>query len=127
MRPDLPGFGFSGSPPRSEFKYTFESLAKVIGDFTEVLGLKQFVIYIFDYGTTGWSATRIGTPRRIAAIISQNGNAYEEGLSEGWNPIQDYWKDPGACESCGPARLTGTGGRKVAIHPRRCRSIARCP
>ncbi len=96
VAPDLPGFGFSGSPPRSEFKYTFESLAKVIGAFTEVLGLKRFVIYIFDYGAPVGLRLALAHPERIAAIISQNGNAYEEGLSEGWNPIQDYWKDPSA-------------------------------
>ena len=96
VAPDLPGFGFSDSPPRSEFKYTFENLAKVTGTFAEKAGLKRFAIYIFDYGAPVGLRLALAHPERIAAIISQNGNAYEEGLSEGWNPIQNYWKEPNA-------------------------------
>jgi pimeloyl-ACP methyl ester carboxylesterase len=94
VAPDLPGFGFSDSPPRSEFKYTFENLAKVTGTFAEKAGLKRFAMYIFDYGAPVGLRLALAHPERIAAIISQNGNAYEEGLSEGWNPIQNYWKEP---------------------------------
>jgi pimeloyl-ACP methyl ester carboxylesterase len=94
VAPDLPGFGFSDSPPRNEFKYTFENLARVIGAFTEKLELKRFAIYIFDYGAPVGLRLALAHPDRISAIISQNGNAYEEGLSEGWNPIQKYWKEP---------------------------------
>jgi pimeloyl-ACP methyl ester carboxylesterase len=96
VAPDLPGFGFSDSPPRSEFKYTFENLARVIGAFTEKTGLKRFAIYIFDYGAPVGLRVALAHPERISAIISQNGNAYEEGLSEGWNPIQNYWREPSA-------------------------------
>jgi pimeloyl-ACP methyl ester carboxylesterase len=96
VAPDLPGFGFSDSPPRSKFKYTFENLARVIGAFTEKAGLEQFTMYIFDYGAPVGLRIALAHPERIAAIISQNGNAYEEGLSEGWNPIQKYWKEPNA-------------------------------
>src|SRR5262249_25467993 len=96
VAPDLPGFGFSDSPPRSEFKYTFENLAKVTDAFTEKAGLKRFAIYIFDYGAPVGLRLALAHPERIAAIISQNGNAYEEGLSEGWNPIQNYWREPSA-------------------------------
>lgn len=96
IAPDLPGFGFSASPPRSEFKYTFENLARVLGAFTEKLGLKRFAIYIFDYGAPVGLRLALAHPERISAIISQNGNAYEEGLSQGWNPIQNYWKEPTA-------------------------------
>src|SRR5262245_7437594 len=94
VAPDLPGFGFSNSPPRSEFKYTFENLARVIGAFTEKLGLNRFAIYIFDYGAPVGLRLALAHPEQISAIISQNGNAYEEGLSEDWNPIQNYWKEP---------------------------------
>ena len=94
VAPDLPGFGFSDSPPRSEFKYTFENLARVMGGFTEKLRLKRFAIYIFDYGAPVGLRLALAHPERVSAIISQNGNAYEEGLSEGWNPIQKYWKEP---------------------------------
>jgi hypothetical protein len=96
VAPDLPGFGFSDSPPRSEFKYTFENLARVIGAFTTSVGLKRFAIYIFDYGAPVGLRLAFAHPEQISAIISQNGNAYEEGLSEGWNPIQNYWKEPSA-------------------------------
>jgi len=94
--PDLPGFGFSDSPPRSEFKYTFENLARVIGAFAEKAGLKRFALYVFDYGAPVGLRLALAHPEWVSAIISQNGNAYEEGLSEGWNPIQNYWKEPNA-------------------------------
>jgi pimeloyl-ACP methyl ester carboxylesterase len=96
VAPDLPGFGFSDSPPRSQFTYTFENLAQVIGAFTELAGLKQFAIYVFDYGAPVGLRLALAHRERVFAIISQNGNAYEEGLSEGWNPIQNYWKEPTA-------------------------------
>jgi pimeloyl-ACP methyl ester carboxylesterase len=94
VAPDLPGFGFSDAPPREQFRYSFENLAQVIGAFTEAIGFKRFALYIFDYGAPVGLRMALAHPDRITAIISQNGNAYEEGLSEGWNPIQKYWKDP---------------------------------
>lgn len=94
IAPDLPGFGFSDAPDRNQFAYTFEHLAQVIARFTEVIGLEHFAIYVFDYGAPVGFRLATSHPERITAIISQNGNAYEEGLSEGWNPIQRYWKDP---------------------------------
>src|SRR6202045_3133792 len=96
VAPDLPGFGFSDAPDRQQFRYTFAHLAEVIGKFTEVIGLERFAIYIFDYGAPVGLRLAVAHPERITAIISQNGNAYEEGLSEGWNPIQKYWKEPTA-------------------------------
>ncbi|HEX2329682.1 MAG TPA: alpha/beta hydrolase [Candidatus Angelobacter sp.] len=94
VAPDLPGFGFSDSPDRGKFSYTFDNLAKVIASFTQVIGLQRFAIYIFDYGAPVGLRLALAHPERITAIISQNGNAYEEGLSEGWNPVQKYWKEP---------------------------------
>ncbi len=94
VAPDLPGFGRSDLPPRDAFRYTFARLAEVIGRFTEVVNLKRFAIYIFDYGAPVGLRIAIRHPERITAIISQNGNAYEEGLSDGWNPIQAYWREP---------------------------------
>jgi pimeloyl-ACP methyl ester carboxylesterase len=93
IAPDLPGFGQSDMPGRDKFSYTFDNIAQIIERFTEVVGLDRFAIYVFDYGApTGFRlATR--HPERITAIISQNGNAYEEGLSDGWNPIRAYWMD----------------------------------
>ena len=96
VAPDLPGFGFSDAPERKQFRYTFEQLAKVIEGFTETIGLKRFAIYVFDYGAPVGLRLAVAHPERIMAIISQNGNAYEEGLSEGWNPIQKYWQQPNA-------------------------------
>ena len=94
VAPDLPGFGFSDAPDRKQFTYTFENLAKVIANFTDAIGLTTFAIYVFDYGAPVGFRLALARPDRISAIISQNGNAYEEGLSEGWNPIQKYWKEP---------------------------------
>ena len=96
VAPDLPGFGFSDAPDRKNFRYTFENIARIIGRFTETIGLKQFAIYVFDYGAPVGLRLALAHPEKITAIISQNGNAYEEGLSEGWNPIQKYWKEPSA-------------------------------
>jgi pimeloyl-ACP methyl ester carboxylesterase len=94
VAPDLPGFGQSDMPSRDKFSYTFGQLAEVIERFTEVVGLRRFAIYAFDYGAPIGFRMAIRHPERIAAIISQNGNAYEEGLSTGWNPIRAYWRDP---------------------------------
>lgn len=96
IAPDLPGFGFSDAPDRNGFSYTFEHLANVIGSFTESIGLERYSIYVFDYGAPVGLRLALAHPERITAIISQNGNAYEEGLSQGWNPIQKYWQEPTA-------------------------------
>ena len=94
IAPDLPGFGFSDIPDRKNFHYTFDNLARTIDDFTQAIGLDRYAIYVFDYGAPVGFRLALAHPERITAIISQNGNAYEEGLSQGWNPIQKYWKDP---------------------------------
>ena len=94
VAPDLPGFGQSDMPPRNAFKYTFENLAETIDHFTDVIGLKRFAIYIFDYGAPVGLRIALKHPERITAIVSQNGNAYEEGLSDAWNPIRTYWLEP---------------------------------
>ena len=94
IAPDLPGFGQSDMPDRGKFRYAFDNIARVIDRFIEVIGLGRFAIYVFDYGApTGF---RLATwhPERVTAIISQNGNAYQEGLSDGWQPIRAYWEDP---------------------------------
>jgi pimeloyl-ACP methyl ester carboxylesterase len=94
VAPDLPGFGFSDAPNRKQFPYTFENLTKAIDGFTLSIGLERFAIYVFDYGAPVGFRLALARPNRITAIISQNGNAYVEGLSQGWNPIQKYWKEP---------------------------------
>jgi pimeloyl-ACP methyl ester carboxylesterase len=94
IAPDLPGFGQSDLPPRAAFKYTFENLADRIDQFIDVFGLKRFAVYIFDYGAPVGLRVALKHPDRIVAIVSQNGNAYEEGLSDAWSPIRAYWQEP---------------------------------
>jgi pimeloyl-ACP methyl ester carboxylesterase len=94
VAPDLPGFGFSDAPNRQSFRYTFENLAKAVDGFTQTIGLDQYAIYVFDYGAPVGFRLALAHPERVTAVISQNGNAYEEGLSQSWNPIQRYWKAP---------------------------------
>jgi pimeloyl-ACP methyl ester carboxylesterase len=93
VAPDLPGFGQSDMLARGMFAYTFDHIAEIIDRFTEVIGLKRFAIYVFDYGAPTGFRIAAKHPERITAIISQNGNAYEEGLSDGWTPIRAYWED----------------------------------
>jgi pimeloyl-ACP methyl ester carboxylesterase len=92
IAPDLPGFGRSDRPKAN----TFESLAATIERFTELLGFDRFAVYVFDYGAPVGFRLALRRPERVTAIVSQNGNAYEEGLSEGWNPIRAYWEDASA-------------------------------
>jgi pimeloyl-ACP methyl ester carboxylesterase len=94
IAPDLPGFGFSDAPAHDIFQYTFANVAKVMGDFVDQLGLKKFAIYIFDYGAPTGLRMALRFPERITAIISQNGNAYVDGLSKDWAPVQTYWEKP---------------------------------
>ncbi|MCY1058771.1 alpha/beta hydrolase [Nannocystis sp. SCPEA4] len=96
VAPDLPGFGQSDMPARGGFTYSFDRIAEVIDRFTEVVGLTRFAVYVFDYGAPTGFRIAAKHPDRITAIISQNGNAYEEGLSDGWNPIRAYWQDASA-------------------------------
>ena len=92
--PDLIGFGFSDAPHYQSFSYTFDNLTRYIQGFIDQLELKRFAIQVFDYGAPVGFRLAVANPEKITGIISQNGNAYEEGLSDGWNPIQKYWADP---------------------------------
>ena len=93
VAPDLPGFGLSDMPSREKFSYTFDNIARVIERFTEIIGFDRFALYVFDYGAPTGFRMAVRHPERITAIISQNGNGYEEGLSDGWTPIRAYWED----------------------------------
>ena len=94
IAPDMPGFGLTEVPGQGKYAYTFDQLAKTMEGFTDVLGLRRYALQVFDYGApVGWRLAA-ARPERITALISQNGNAYEEGLADGWIPIQKYWKDP---------------------------------
>jgi len=90
VAPDLPGFGLSDLPGRG---HTFDRIAQVIERFTEVIGFDRYAVYVFDYGAPTGLRLALKHPERITAIISQNGNAYAEGLSDGWNPIRAYWEN----------------------------------
>ncbi len=92
IAPDLPGFGNTTVAPG--FVYSFDALADVIAGFTDALGLSRYVLYIFDYGSPVGLRLAMRYPERVSAIVSQNGNAYLEGFSDGWKPWQDYWRDP---------------------------------
>jgi pimeloyl-ACP methyl ester carboxylesterase len=94
IAPDLPGFGFTTSPPATEFAYTFDHLAEVVDRFTQALGLARFALYVFDYGAPVGLRLAVAHPERITALITQNGNAYEEGLSDEWASARAYWQHP---------------------------------
>ena len=96
IAPDLPGFGFTVVPPERgyTYTYTFDALAKTIIAFTEALKLSRYALYVFDYGAPTGFRLALAAPERVSAIVSQNGNAYEEGLGDAWQPIQRYWREP---------------------------------
>jgi pimeloyl-ACP methyl ester carboxylesterase len=94
IAPDLPGFGQTKAPPRGEFSYTFDSFTNVIDGFTQALGLKRYALYVFDYGAPTGFRLAAKHPERVTAIISQNGNTYEEGLSHFWKTFQTFWAAP---------------------------------
>jgi pimeloyl-ACP methyl ester carboxylesterase len=94
LAPDLPGFGFTTSPPATEFTYTFDHLAEVMDGFTQALGLARYALYIFDYGAPVGLRLALAYPERVTALITQNGNAYEEGLSDEWVAPRAYWQHP---------------------------------
>ena len=94
VAPDLPGFGFTVSP--SPFEHTFDHLADIMGRFTDVIDMNRYAAYVFDYGAPVGLRLALSQPQRVTALITQNGNAYEEGLGEGFKPIQNYWREPSA-------------------------------
>jgi pimeloyl-ACP methyl ester carboxylesterase len=96
IAPDLPGFGFTEVPAARRYVYTFDGLANTIKAFTDALKLSRFAVYVFDYGAPTGFRLAVANPERITAIISQNGNAYEEGLGDAWGPIRKYWAEPSA-------------------------------
>src|SRR5215813_2391375 len=96
IAPDYPGYGQSSMPDRESFEYSFENLANVIDGFVRILGLTKFSMYVMDYGAPIGYRLALLNPQRIQALIVQNGNAYEEGLLDFWNPIKKYWAEPTA-------------------------------
>lgn len=96
IAPDLPGFGFTDVPQERNYQYTFDSLARSIGAFVDALGFERYALYVFDYGAPTGLRLAMAHPDRVTAIVSQNGNAYEEGLGDSWAPIRKYWAEPTA-------------------------------
>ncbi len=94
IAPDLPGFGFTEVPEERHYSYTFDALAKTTLAFVDALALKHYALYVFDYGAPTGFRLALAHPERVTAIISQNGNAYKEGLGDAWDPIRAYWKEP---------------------------------
>ena len=121
IAPDLPGFGQSDMPPREKFNYTFDNIARVVERFTEVIGFDRFAVYVFDYGAPTGFRLAVRHPEWITAIISQNGNAYEEGLSEGWSPDKGLLARSVAGEPKGAPRLPHAGDNPLAVHAWRAR------
>ena len=96
IAPDLPGFGFTTVPAERNYKYSFDALARTAEALVETLGLKKYALYIFDYGAPVGLRLAVARPERVTAIVSQNGNAYGEGLGDAWEPIRRYWATPSA-------------------------------
>jgi pimeloyl-ACP methyl ester carboxylesterase len=94
IAPDFPAFGFTDVPKERNYHYSFEAIAKTVGAFVDALGLKRYALYIFDYGAPVGLRLALAHPEQVTAIVSQNGNAYEEGLGDAWAPIRRYWADP---------------------------------
>jgi pimeloyl-ACP methyl ester carboxylesterase len=94
IAPDLPGFGFTEVPEQRRYKYSFDALARTVLAFTNALGLDRYALYVFDYGAPTGFRLAMARPERVTAIVSQNGNAYEEGLGDAWAPIRRYWSEP---------------------------------
>jgi len=93
VAPDYPGFGNSSMPKVNEFNYTFDNIAEIVDEFTQKIGLNKFAMYVMDYGAPVGYRIAVKHPEKIQALIVQNGNAYEEGLREFWDPIRAYWNE----------------------------------
>ena len=96
IAPDLPGFGFTQVPEARDYRYSFDALAATTAAFVDTLGLERYALYVFDYGAPVGLRLALKYPERVSALVSQNGNAYEEGLGDAWDPIRRYWADPSA-------------------------------
>lgn len=94
VAPDYPGFGYSSMPPVDTFEYTFDHLAEIMDKFVTQIGLERYSLYVMDYGAPVGYRIAVKHPEKIEALIVQNGNAYDEGLGEFWEPLRAYWSDP---------------------------------
>ena len=127
IAPDLPGFGFSDAPDVKAFGYTFDHLAEVIESFTDAIGLTRYALYVFDYGAPVGFRLAVSRPERVSALISQNGNAYEKGLSDGWESHPRLLAGSHRGEPCQLAYLPAVRNDPIPIRTRRAKHIADCP
>ncbi|WP_342052205.1 MULTISPECIES: alpha/beta fold hydrolase [unclassified Cupriavidus] len=137
IAPDLPGFGFTEVPASRGYRYTFDDLAKTLEAFVDAVGLQRYAMYVFDYGAPTGLRLAVAHPERVTGLVSQNGNAYLEGLGDAWAPIRNYWADPSAptarswptrcCISKGPGGSTCTAWQtRTASRPSPMRWTRRC-
>ncbi|RCW96431.1 MULTISPECIES: alpha/beta fold hydrolase [Kosakonia] len=96
IAPDLPGFGFTEVPAERDYRYSFDGLANTLIAFVDALNLQRFAMYVFDYGAPTGLRLALHYPQRVSGFISQNGNAYLDGLGDAWVPVQAYWHAPTA-------------------------------
>lgn len=94
VAPDYPGFGYSSMPPVDRFEYTFDHLAEIVDKFVHQIGLEKYSLYVMDYGAPVGYRIAVKHPEKVEALIVQNGNAYDEGLGEFWEPLRAYWSEP---------------------------------
>lgn len=118
IAPDLPGFGFTEVPEARGYSYSFDNLAITLGHFVDALKLTRYALYVFDYGAPVGFRLAMAHPKRVSALVSQNGNAYLEGLGEAWAPIRAYWAEPTAAnrEVIRNAVLSLEGTRYQYLH-----------
>jgi pimeloyl-ACP methyl ester carboxylesterase len=94
VAPDYPGFGYSSMPAADKFEYTFDHLAEIVDKFVNQIGIERYSLYVMDYGAPVGYRLAVKHPEKIEALIVQNGNAYDEGLGEFWEPLRAYWIEP---------------------------------
>lgn len=118
IAPDLPGFGFTEVPAERDYRYSFDALAQTLGAFVDALGLRRYALYVFDYGTPTGLRLAVEHPERVTGFVSQNGNAYLEGLGDAWAPIRTYWDEPSAAnrKAVGDAVLNLEATRWQYVH-----------
>lgn len=118
IAPDLPGFGFTEVPEARGYSYSFDNLAITMGHFVDALKLTRYALYVFDYGAPVGFRLAVAQPQRVSALVSQNGNAYLEGLGDAWAPIRAYWAEPTAAnrEVIRNAVLSLEGTRYQYLH-----------
>jgi|SRR6187402_106568 len=116
IAPDYPGYGFSGTPDRKDFNYTFENQTTIVEELTKQLALGSYALYVMDYGAPIGYRLALRHPEKITGIVVQNGNAYEEGLLKFWDPIKKYWNEPKEENRLALAFLVGPDATKWQYH-----------